>query len=139
MMLRLIAATALLAVAPPAARAENYTTAEEVRPVLEAIKDKWIAIRVEGDEDYVFFTPIVSWRCGVQEVRYGFNDEAPDRQLDMAACHEEFSNPNVVVDGDPIPLVTAPAKSVESVTIRLIYDDGSLSEAVIPRKQVLIP
>ncbi|MCO6382926.1 MAG: hypothetical protein JXQ91_13640 [Vannielia sp.] len=133
------AATSLLTTGPLALQAENFTTAEEVRPILESIKDKWIAIRVEGSEDYVFFTPIVSWRCGVQAVQFGFNDEPPTRKLEMADCHTEFSNPNVMVDTDPIPLVKAPAKSVESVTIRMMYDDGSLSESIIPRKQVLIP
>ncbi|MBY6153625.1 hypothetical protein KUV47_10415 [Vannielia litorea] len=136
--LKLTAAT-LLATAPLTLQAENFTTAAEVRPILETIKDKWIAIRVEGNEDYVFFTPIVSWRCGVDSVQFGFNDEPPTRALEMAECHTEFSNPNVMVDGDPIPLVTAPANTVESVTIRMMYDDGSLSESIIPRKQVLIP
>ncbi|SIO03241.1 hypothetical protein [Vannielia litorea] len=139
MTFRHIAGAALLAAAPLAAPAENFTTAAEVRPILESIKDKWIAIRVEGDEDYVFFTPIVSWRCGVQAVQFGFNDEPPTRALEMPKCHTEFSNPNVMVDGDPTPLVTAPARSVETVTIRMMYDDGALSESVIPRKQVLIP
>ncbi|QDC09098.1 hypothetical protein FHY55_07510 [Oceanicola sp. D3] len=139
MPLRSLVTLTLLATAPLTAQAENFTTAAEVRPILESIKDQWIAIRVEGDEDYVFFTPIVSWRCGVQAVQFGFNDEDPTRELEMAACHTEFSNPNVMVDGDPIPLVTAPANSVQSVTIRMMYDDGSLSESVITRKQVLIP
>ena len=139
MSIRKLVTTALFALSPLPLSAENFTTAAEVRPILETIKDKWIAIRVEGDEDYVFFTPIVSWRCGVQAVQFGFNDEPPNRPLEMAACHTEFSNPNVMVEGDPIPLVKAPAKSVETVTIRMMYDDGSLSESVIPRKQVLIP
>ncbi|MDF1871666.1 hypothetical protein [Vannielia sp.] len=122
----------------------SATAADFMDPVftkmaLDAAKPGWVAIRVEGAQDFVFFTALTSWRCGLQEVHYGFNDDPPTTELEMGECHTEFANPNVMLDDDPIPLVTAPAKSVESVTVRLVYRDGALDQQKITRKEVLMP
>jgi len=74
------------------AAAQNFTTAAEVRPILEATKPNWIAVRNYEGQDWLYFTQILSWRCGLSDVWFSVNG-APEERLDMEACHEDTNVP----------------------------------------------
>lgn len=139
MLLRNTLAAGLLAMLPLIAQAQDVRDPSYVQPIMEAIKPGWIAIRKDEGKDWVFFTPIHSWRCAIQSVHYGFNDAPPTEEFEMEACHTEFSNPNVSTEESRTFHVNAPEDSVQSVTVRLVYKDGTLAETTISRKEVLIP
>lgn len=116
--------------------AQNFTTAAEVRPILDMTRNSWVAIREYGGKDLVYFTHLLAWRCGLSEIRYGFNGAAPTQSFKMEKCHEGSAQPNAI-SGDNV-FVSQPKGSVESVRVRLIYDDGSSAEAKFARKSVLM-
>ncbi|MEL6959628.1 MAG: hypothetical protein AAGL89_11830 [Pseudomonadota bacterium] len=118
----------------------KFTTATEVRPILEVTKPSWIAVRDFNGQDYVYFTQILSWRCGLWDIRYGLNGAPVDQVLPMEPCYIDTATPNAMTEVEMFPpyIVAAPG-SVESVTVELVLDDGTTDQATYQRNEVLLP
>lgn len=120
--------------------AQNFTTAAEVKPILGLQKDRWVAVREYDGRDLVYFTSILSWRCGLEAIHYGLNGAVPDTPYEMENCHEDTSAPNALTGKDGTEVyITQPLGSVETVSIRLTFDDGSEETAEYERAKVLMP
>ena len=133
-MYRLILGLVLLALP---ARAQ-FTTAEQVRPILEATKGNWVAIRFFNGKDLLYFTHLESWRCGLAGVKFGLNGQPPTNSYALAPCDEASANPNALPEGH-LPYLEGPAKSLTSVTVEITYDDGSVSTETYERAAIQIP
>ncbi|WP_417808261.1 hypothetical protein [Thioclava sp.] len=134
-MIRKLLAILMISCATPVG-AQNFTTAGEVRPILDMTRGSWVAIRDYGGKDLIYFTHLLAWRCGLREIRYGLNGAAPSIAFKMEPCHEGSAQPNAL-SGDDV-YVTQPAGSVTEVQVKLIYDDGSSEEARFARDAILI-
>jgi hypothetical protein len=128
--------TVLLASAPVA---QTFTTAAEVKPILTATKPQWIAVREYDGRDLLYFTNLLAWRCGVETVAYGINGAAPDTVLTMEPCYETEAQPNALKVEDILPYVTMDLGSVQTVTVRVTFDDGSTEEGSYERAKVMTP
>lgn len=118
----------------------QFTTATEVRPILGMTKSNWIAVREYDGQDLLYFTHLISWRCGLWDIRYGVNGEAADAVMSMEPCNTDFQQPNVMVDVENyLPYVSYPAGSVQSVYVEIVFDDGTTDFAQFNRNEVLIP
>ena len=118
----------------------KFLTATEVRPILDATKGSWVAVRLYDGQDLLYFTNLLSWRCGLWEIRYGINGAPADQVLTMEPCHPDTAQPAALTDpvGFPIWVNFAP-DSVQSVTVEIDYDDGTTDSASFDRNQILIP
>ncbi|UOA32299.1 hypothetical protein DSM110093_02089 [Sulfitobacter sp. DSM 110093] len=116
----------------------RFTTATEVRPILNATRGNWIAVREYDGKDYVYVTHLWSWRCGLAAIAIAVND-TPFRDWPMPPCHEALATPNAILDDDPQPYLTFEAGSVQSVRVQVIYDDLGMDAAGFARGDVLIP
>lgn len=118
----------------------KYTTALEVRPILGMTKTNWVGVREFNDQDYVYFTHLMAWRCGLWDIRYGINGAPADIVVPMEPCNEEFAQPNVMVDIENyLPYKIYPLGSVESIYIEIVFDDGTTDFARFNRSDVRIP
>ncbi|MFQ5437829.1 MAG: hypothetical protein ACE5DK_03255 [Paracoccaceae bacterium] len=124
---------------PTAFPAQAFTTAAEVRPILSATKSAWIAVREFEGNDLLYFTHLESWRCGLEGVKYGINSDVADRVWELETCYEGEAAPNAMKAEDRLPYVTLPLGSVESVTIEILYDDGTSDSALYERADVMTP
>ncbi|SDF77796.1 hypothetical protein [Sulfitobacter delicatus] len=133
-----------MSVVPAGLQAEDqtpsgkFTTATEVKPILNATRGNWVAVREYEGKDYVYVTHLWSWRCGLAAIAISVNDEQM-QNWPMPPCHTEFSTPNAILNDDPNPLLTFKPGSVEKVTIQVVYDDLSMDSASFARGEVLIP
>ena len=118
----------------------KFTTATEVKPILGMTQANWVAVREFNGEDLVYFTHLLAWRCGLWDIQYGLNGQAPTETFPMEPCNEGTATPNALTQvEDFLPYIVAPLGSVERVTVRLTYDDGTTEEASFDRGGVLIP
>ncbi|SMH57567.1 hypothetical protein [Maritimibacter sp. HL-12] len=125
----------IVALATPAF-GQQFTTAAEVKPILDATKSNWIAVREYDGQDLLYFTHLMAWRCGIDQIYYALNGGS-ERPWDGEPCYEGEAQPNAIKAADVLPFVALPLGSVESVTVRLEYDDGSTDSASYQRADVL--
>lgn len=124
----------------PVAHAQNFTTAAEVKPILNATQGSWIAVREFDGNDLLYFTHLESWRCGLSGVTYELNSDGVVHIWELEECYEADPAPNAMKMPDRLPYITLPLQSVETVTIQLDYDDGSATEAILfQRAAVMTP
>lgn len=116
----------------------KFTTATEVKPILNATKSAWIAVREYDGNDLLYFTHLAAWRCGLHEIRFSLNGAA-EQVFDLEPCHIDTAQPNALKMESHLPYVTYELGSVDSVTVTLTYDDGSKDSAEYGRKDILMP
>lgn len=118
----------------------KFLTATEIRPILDATKGSWVAVRLYEGQDLLYFTSLLSWRCGLWEIRYGINGAPADQVLEMEPCYPDTAQPGALTDPAGFPIwVTFAPETVQSVTVEIDYDDGSTDTATFERGQILIP
>ncbi len=125
-------------VAEPQTPTGKFTTALEVKPILNATQGNWIAVREYDGKDLLYVTHLWGWRCGLAAIAISVNDE-PMQNWPMPPCHTQFATPNAILEGDGAPYLTMRLGSVQKVTIQVVYDDLSMDLASFERGNVLIP
>ena len=135
-MKRLIFAAALAAGGLPVS-AQQFTEAEQVRPILEATRGNWVAIREFGGKDLLYFTHLLAWRCGLDRIEFALNDAEEFTEWPMPECRMDTATPASILEGDPV-YATLPIWNVGQVRIRLTYDDGTISEQSYERAMIQI-
>lgn len=115
----------------------RFTTATEVRPILEATRMAWIATRDWDGQQLVYVTHLWSWRCGLAQIEIGVNGSAPEI-WPLPACHLDQAAPNVILDGDGLPYRAFPPGSLSRIEVRVTYDDLSIATAVYDGNGVLV-
>ncbi len=119
-------------------KAEQFTTAAEVRPILEATRASWVAIREYDGHDLLYFTHLMAWRCGLEAIYYRVNDGEENIWLGEE-CHEGTTQPNAILSQNLLPFVSYPLNSIKNVSLRLVYDDGEQATATYSREAILMP
>jgi hypothetical protein len=142
--MRITLVFALLAFAAPAFGQEavptDFTTPDGAAYIHQTIKDTALSFRQEGQEDFIYFTNLIAWRCGVVSLTYGVNGEAPSQPFPMEPCWRELREPNTMKMENPaFPFfLKVPTGSVKTVTLRFLYENGKVAEFVVERDKNLI-
>jgi hypothetical protein len=116
----------------------KFTTAQEVKPILNATKGNWIAVREYDGKDLLYISHLWAWRCGLVAVAVSVNDE-PLQDWPLPPCHMKYSTPNAVLADDGLPYLSMSLGSVEKITVQIVYDDLTMDKADFERGNVLIP
>ncbi len=125
-------------VADPQTPSGKFTTAAEVKPIMEATKGNWVAVRDYDGKDWLYVTHIWSWRCGLKAMAISVNGETM-QNWPLPPCHEQYTTPNAVLEDDGFPVLTFRQNSVQTITIQIVYDDLTMDVASFERGNVLIP
>jgi hypothetical protein len=96
--------------------------ADEQKKLLEQFWTSWVAFR-EWQGMTVYFTHLVTYRCAIKDVRYGFGDQPIDNVFRLPPC--EAGDPHSVPEGATLYL-RAPPKTA-SMRVQLTYVDGTTS------------
>lgn len=137
MMTRRFLLSAVLAAATALpATAQQFTTAAEVKPILSATKANWVAVREYEGKDLLYFTHLLAWRCGLTSINYAVNGGA-EKQWQGEPCYDDEAQPNALKATDVLPFVRLDLGSIQTVTVRLVYDDGSQDSANYQRAAIM--
>lgn len=126
--IRAIALAALVAfgMAAPAAAQGTLGLEKQILPMTTA---NWAAFRNYDGRQWIYFTHLLAYRCGLAEIRYSLNATVPDQTFPLPPCDPQ--NPNAI---DPVahpPYIVLPPGSAETLAIRVTYSDGEESETVV--------
>lgn len=116
----------------------KFLTAGEIKMITTATKPGWIGVRNWDGQDLIYFTNLLSWRCGMHQIEYAVNGLA-FQVLDMEPCYAEEPAPNALKMETLLPYVALAEDSVINVTVRIVYDDMSTDEATYERAAVQMP
>ncbi|WP_371168859.1 hypothetical protein [Aliiroseovarius sp. 2305UL8-7] len=135
---RFCASSAVAACLASGAFAQNFTTAVEVRPILDATKGNWVAVREYDGKDLLYFTHLLAWRCGLDQISYALNG-GDERVFDAEPCYENEPQPNAIKVEDKLPYVSFDLGSIDMVTVRVVYDDGAQATNSYERADIMTP
>ncbi|MGH1464177.1 MAG: hypothetical protein ACRBBQ_02350 [Cognatishimia sp.] len=124
-------------VAEDQAPSGKFLTATEVKPILTATKANWIAVREWEGQDLIYFTHLLSWRCGLYEVRYSVNG-GPQQLWPIPEC-DPVTHAVGVIPEDAEIYLTLPLQTVATVEIEVLYDDLTTDVSAYERAAVLMP
>ncbi|MGY3436511.1 MULTISPECIES: hypothetical protein [unclassified Marinovum] len=124
--------------AEPQVPTGRFTTATEIRSILDATKGNWVAVREYDGRDLVYFTHLLAWRCGLAQMEYGINGGAM-QVFALPPCHEDMATPNALLPEDGLPYVGFGLGSVQTIELRITYDDLGADAITVDRRGVLIP
>lgn len=119
-------------------QAQQFTTAAEVRPILEATKANWVAVREYDGKDLLYFTHLLAWRCGLDGIYFSVNGGSETMWVGEP-CYEGEAQPNALKSNNLLPFTSFALQSINSVNVRIVYDDGSEASASFQRAAILIP
>jgi len=118
---------------------QMFTTAENVKPILEMTQRNWVAVHGAQDQDILYFTHLASWRCGLESVAFGINGAPPSEPIALEPCYAETSAPNALMVTDGFaPYVVLEADSIRTVTVVVAFDDGTDDLVMFRRGEVLL-
>ncbi|MEP3347914.1 MAG: hypothetical protein ABJN34_02785 [Litoreibacter sp.] len=129
--------TALILALPLPVVAQDFTTSVGVKPVLELIRPQWIAIRPYDGQDLLYMTTLLTYRCGIQQIRFSFNG-GELQNWEGEPCYRSEASPMALKMETHLPYAVAPLDSLQTVTIELQFDDGTTFEHSYERKDVQI-
>ncbi len=98
-------------------------TPEQMKPILEMTRDNWVSFRDYDGKQWIYFTHLEMYTCGIKEVRYSINSDLLDEVYTLQPC--DPANPMSMTKADPY--ITMPPGTAESISVKLIYADGSES------------
>jgi hypothetical protein len=96
---------------------------DEQKKLLEQFWTSWIAFR-EWMGMNVYFTQLITYRCAIKEVRYGFGEEKVEKVFKLPPC--DAAGPNGVPEKATISMKVPPKTA--SMSVQLTYVDGTQSE-----------
>lgn len=116
----------------------RFLTATETKPILTATRGNWVAVREFNGQDLVYFTHLLSWRCGLYEINYAING-GPMQAWPMPQCYADGPSPNALKEADGLPYVSFELGSVQMIDVEILYDDLSTDSASFDRASVKMP
>ncbi|WP_306144569.1 hypothetical protein [Roseibium sp. MMSF_3412] len=96
---------------------------EQIKQILDMTKKSWVSFRDWQGQQLIYFTHLEAWKCGIDYVFYGLNGGPLDQIWELDTCNPD--NPNAVLKDKPY--IELPAGSTQSISVQLIYPDGSKS------------
>ncbi len=111
--------------------------ASKVRPILDITKKQWVAVREWDGRDLLYFTHLLTWRCGLTKIQYSVNSTAVDKTWTFVSCDKTAANP-MALPPEQMIYTGFELKSIKNVSVKITYDDGLTDMISYDRKAIQI-
>jgi len=101
-------------------------SATQMKQVLNMTKNSWVSFRNYNGKQWLYFTHLESYACGIKKVNYSLNSDAIDKEWKLQPCNPK--NPMSI--SKKIIYLTMPLGSAKSVAVQVTFVDGTVSEVV---------
>ena len=93
------------------------------KQILPLIKASWVAFRLYSGRQFIYFSNVLAYRCGLSELRYSINSDALDQRFPLPPC--DPTNPQALDAVKYPPFVTLAPGTAKQVAVQAIFKDGS--------------
>lgn len=124
-------------VTTPVAAADLFTDYQQAKPVLDAIKSSWVAVREYDGQDLLYFTNLLTYRCAIAQIRFSYNN-GPLTAWDPEPCYWDENPPYAQKMQTHLPYAVAPLGALETITVDLLFEDGSNLSHSYDRRSIKI-
>jgi hypothetical protein len=121
----------------PVATQAQMVDAAQIRPILDATKNNWVAVREWNGRDLVYFTHLLTWRCGLTKIQYSINSTVADQNWAFIPCDETSPTPTALPPGQKI-YGSFKLNSIQTLTVKITYDDGGVDTVTYQRDAIQI-
>ncbi len=99
---------------------------KQMKQILNMTQNNWVSFRDFNGKQLIYFTHLESYTCGIKEVRYSINSDDLNKVWELQPC--DIKNPMAVTKD--IIYLTMPLGTAKSITVQVIFTDGTKSEIV---------
>ena len=92
--------------------------------MLDATTKSWIAFRDYNGSQLIYFTQLVTMKCGLKEVRFSLNSPSLEHKFDLPKCNWEAP---FNVDATKLPYISMALGTAKSISVHVTYSDGGKS------------
>lgn len=91
----------------------------------------WVQFREYNGKQWVYFTPLVTLKCRLKEIRYSINSPDLDEVFPLGACHPAlpFSVGDNIKPSDIALILNS--NQAEKIAVQVIFEDDSESEVMV--------
>ena len=131
-------ALAVACLLSPLSAQAQFSTGAEVAPLLEVTRPNWIALREYDGKDWLYVTQLMTMRCGLSSIKLELNGNPPV-EWPLIPCHRDLPTPHVFLDTDPPPAQSLPLNTVQTLTVIVTLDDGTVMAHSYDRAGIMTP
>lgn len=105
---------------------------ETYKQMVAATKEQgWVAFRDYAGKQSIYFTALVSFRCGLNAIRYSINSSELDKSFDLVKCvpADPFALPPDF--GPEAILVDLDLGIAKTIAVQVEFSDGSMSDVMV--------
>ncbi len=111
--------------AVPAAAKAQMPPPEQLKGMVEASKDRWVAFRNWNGRQWIYLTIPLTYHCGIKEMRYSLNGTDLAERWPVPDCNPQMP---FNIDREKAQVYRAfDPGTVGSVSLQLVYTDGTES------------
>lgn len=99
---------------------------DQMKNIINLTKDNWIAYRDFNGKQLIYFTHLEAWKCGIEQVKYGLNENSLNQEWTLEACDEE----NQLIVTKDTPYLTFDLNSINVIKVEITFKDGTKSDIV---------
>jgi hypothetical protein len=100
--------------------------AASMRTILDQMPTAWVSLRDYDGKLLLYWTMLLTYRCGIEKVEYGFDTMTPTRTYDPGEC--DPTKPYEVPTDDLSRMYIEIPTDTKYVSVRLVYPDGTESK-----------
>ncbi len=117
-----------LAITMSVAAAGAQGLAGQEKQIVPLIKSNWVAFRNYSGRQFIYFSNLLAYRCGLAEIRYSINSDALDQKFPLPPC--DPAQPQALDATKYPPFVTLAPGTAKQIAVQPVFKDGSAADVV---------